>query len=62
MMSFDSRIEAYKESIKEADRYTKKAKDAIKQLEKEGYGKKNASAKRASMDLSNALVEVRRVS
>ncbi|MCK5432620.1 MAG: hypothetical protein KAJ03_07740 [Gammaproteobacteria bacterium] len=61
-MSFDSRIEAYKDSIKEADRYTKKAKDAIKQLEKEGYGKNNASAKRASMDLSNALVEVRRVS
>lgn len=60
-MAFENRIKEYQDSIKEAERYIEKAKDAIKQLETDGYGKKNAAAKRASMDLSNALVEVRRV-
>ncbi|MCK5431310.1 MAG: hypothetical protein KAJ03_01130 [Gammaproteobacteria bacterium] len=65
MMAFEDRIKAYQDSIKEAERYIEKANAAIDHLESEGYARyqsrKNASAKRASMDLSNALVEVRRV-
>ena len=65
MMAFESRIKVYQESIKEAERYIDKANAAIQHLESEGYARyqsrKNASAKRASMDLTNALVEVRRV-
>ncbi|MCK5433355.1 MAG: hypothetical protein KAJ03_11450 [Gammaproteobacteria bacterium] len=65
MMAFENRIKVYQDSIKEAERYIEKANTAIQHLESEGHARyqsrKNASAKRASMDLSNALVEVRLV-
>lgn len=61
-----SQIKAYQEAISEAKRFIKKAEAAITDLtpdKEEKYekyqSKHNAAAKRASMDLTRALVDVR---
>lgn len=62
-MKAEDRITVLKEAIIEAKRFEKLANEAIKHLESDEYAstysKPNAGAKRASMDLSNALVRVR---
>jgi len=58
------KITVLKDAISEAKRFVVLANEAIKHLESDEYARfssrKNASAKRASMDLSNALIKVRR--
>lgn len=59
---WSNHIRNYKISIEEANRYIKRAKAAIEELETpHTYSSRaNAAAKRSSMDLSNSLVEIRR--
>lgn len=50
-------------AISEAERFIEKARTALKSLKKEEVyyrNKEYASAKRSSMDLGNALVDIRR--
>lgn len=58
------KADTLKEAVSEAERFIVLANEAIEHLESDEYAeyhsRKNASAKRASMDLSNALVKVRR--
>lgn len=52
----------YELAISEADRFLKSAKIALKEIKKDEHyygGKYTASAKRASMDLSRALSDLR---
>ena len=60
----EERVSALKTAIAEAERFISCAGDAIRHYESDEYApyhsKPNASAKRASMDLSNALIKVRK--
>lgn len=57
-------IQQYETAIFEAKRFIKRAEDAIAELNdhhRVSYtSKANAAAKRSSMDLSNALVQIRK--
>ena len=56
-------IMQYEDAIFEAERFLEKANAALKELKNKDYSyysKTNASAKRSSMDLSNALVIIRK--
>jgi hypothetical protein len=58
----EQKIQALKEALAEAERFIKRAKAAIKDLESDEWyssSKELAAAKRASMDLSRALTRVR---
>jgi hypothetical protein len=57
------RIAAHKAAIAEANRFIAKARMALADLEAEGFSNGSpatASAKRASMDLTRALADLRR--
>lgn len=58
------KIKVLKDAIAEAERFKRAANNAIKRMREDSWAKygckETAAAKRASMDLSNALVEVRR--
>jgi len=63
----EKQLVALENAVDEAERFIEKAKAALKRINDEddrGYwcysSKENAAAKRASMDLSRALTEVRR--
>lgn len=58
----EQQIILYKLSINEAHRFIERAQAAIDDLKRESTytSKANATAKRASMDLTNSLVEIRR--
>ena len=60
----EERVSALKNAIEEAERFIVCAVTAIEHFESDEYAsyhsKPNASAKRSSMDLSNALVKVRK--
>ena len=55
------KIKDYETAISEANRFLTKAKAALKEMKLHDpwQSKKRAAAKRASMDLSNALVIIR---
>lgn len=56
-------IDAYREAINEAKRFIDRAEKAINVIGKEDFfwsSPETASAKRASMDLSKALVKIRK--
>lgn len=55
-------IQQYETVIFEAKRFIERAEVAIEDLKvnKTGTSKANAAAKRSSMDLTNALVEIRK--
>ena len=59
-----TKIQIYEETIQEAKRFILKANLAVKQLKKDEYAKygckETATAKRASMDLTRKLVEIRK--
>lgn len=58
-----TKVEKYEQAIDEAIKFIEKAKKAIKAYEKNEYywgGRDTASAKRASMELSMALIELRK--
>lgn len=59
---YSNQIRAYHDAIVEAERFIKRAKTAMDELSeiKSCCSKANATAKRASMDLTNALVQVRK--
>ena len=64
-MNADKKIGILKAAIDEAGRFIEKADAAINSLNNNEYvyligSRETASAKRASMDLSNALVAVRK--
>ena len=64
-MSKNTKIDNLRWAIREANRFIIAALDAIKRLEKDSPAdicgsRETATAKRASMDLSNALVAVRK--
>ena len=60
----EDRIAALDKAIVEAERFIECAKLAIRHFKSDEYAsyhsKPNASAKRASMDLSNSLIKVRK--
>ncbi len=66
-MRYDQKIEQLDDAIQEAERFIRRAREAVKACESEwaskyrrAYAKELASAKRASMDLTRALVFVRK--
>lgn len=61
-MKIDPRINALKDAVEEAYRFIAKAQLAADDIDSRAFcfaSKHHASAKRASMDLTNALVKVR---
>jgi len=63
MLAQQKRINKYKTAILEASRFQFRAREALKELETNENvfsSKLNASAKRASMDLTRALAEIRK--
>lgn len=59
----DRQIEALQEAIREAERFVERAYAAVNKLKEHNMwfpsSKETAAAKRASMDLTRALVKVR---
>ena len=59
-----AKINKHKKAIAEANRFIKKAKLALKKLETDSFAsfgcKETGAAKRASMDLTRSLAELRR--
>lgn len=58
-----NKIEIYQEAISEANRFVEKAIIAVEVMQNEDYypgGQATAAAKRASMDLTRLLAEMRK--